>query len=422
MKILWLINVALPEVSLLFNLKSEPFGGWLIGASANIKLHSEINLSIAFPINNSSEVIKKQGDNITYYAFPSIKESAVDNSVNIHLLKIITESQPDIVNIYGTENAHTLKMVQICRDNNIKVVVSIQGLVSIISKHFYSSLPNSIISGYTFRDLLKSNNISKDKKRFEQRGNNEVESIKRVDYVIGRTTFDYACTKQINEKIKYYNCNEILREEFYLNNWNIDNCDRFTIFMTNGCYPVKGLHYMLEAMPLILKKFPSAKLYVAGHNLVKSDTLIEKLKVSSYAKYIKTLINKHKLHNNVFFTGILNEKEISEFYLKSHVYVLPSSIENSPNSLAEAMIIGLPCVASNVGGVPNMMIHNEEGYIYQHNAYYMLAHYICEIFNNNELSLFFSENAKKHAKITHDKERNTTDLINIYHEIYNSDK
>jgi glycosyltransferase involved in cell wall biosynthesis len=174
---------------------------------------------------------------------------------------------------------------------------------------------------------------------------------------------------------------------------------------------------MLEAMPLVLNRFPNTKLYVGGQNITKADTLKDKLKMSSYGKYIKELIRRYQLEQHVTFTGILDEKQMCERYLKSHVFVCPSSIENSPNSLGEAMILGVPCVASDVGGVIDLLTHREEGFVYQTDAPYMLAHYVCEIFANDDLALQFSKKARIHAIKTHNKEENTKRMMEIYREI-----
>lgn len=64
-----------------------------------------------------------------------------------------------------------------------------------------------------------------------------------------------------------------------------------------------------------------------------------------------------------------------------------------------------------------MMVHNEEGFVYQPDAPYMLAHYVCKIFENQELALEISKNARKHALCTHDKNKNTEQLIKIYSEL-----
>ena len=143
----------------------------------------------------------------------------------------------------------------------------------------------------------------------------------------------------------------------------------------------------------------------------------DKLLMTYYGKYIKKMIKKLNLERNVVFTGPLDEKKMCQRYLKSHVFVCPSSIENSPNSLGEAMILGVPSVASYVGGIPDMLKDKEEGFLYQHDSPYMLAQYFCEIFENQDLALKFSKNARERALKTHDRDENTRRLIEIYNEI-----
>ncbi len=418
MNILWVTNVALPEASLLMNEKPRPFGGWFESASARLADEDSIELSIAFSKNGLRTVQILKGEKINYYAFPLVSEKYVSsNKKNSYLEKILDEARPNVVHIFGTECLHTLAMVNACQKG--KVVISIQGLVSIIQRHYMSGLPENVQNRFTIRDFIKQDNLKQQQSKFVKRGAFEIEALQKVKHIIGRTTWDRACTYQINPDAKYHFCNETLRDEFYKHTWDINRCEKHSIFVSKGSYPIKGLHFMLEAMPFILKRFPDTKLYVGGKNITKSDTLKDKLKISSYGKYVKENINKNNLQNKVIFVGILDEKQISERYLRSNVFVCPSSIENSPNSLCEAMILGVPCVASDVGGVADLLKHKEEGFVYQSDAPYMLAHYVCEIFANDELALQFSKKARVHAMKTHDAQMNLNTLLSIYEQICN---
>lgn len=419
MKILWLTNVALPEASLLMNQKAIPFGGWLVNASSALAEQDGIELSIAFPKNGFNDLLVLNGTKINFYAFPPVSEKDLSaNKKNTYLRKILDESNPDIIHIFGTEYAHTLAMINVCVEQNKKTVISIQGLVSIYATHYMANLPTNIQNRFTLRDFLKQDNLKQQQSKFVKQGAFEIEALQKVRHVIGRTTWDRACTYQINPDAQYHFCNETLRDEFYKHTWDINQCEKHSIFVSQGSYPIKGLHFMLEALTLILKRFPNTKLYVGGHNITKTDILKDKLKISSYGKYIKELIERYGLQNNVVFTGILDEKQMCERHIKSHVFVCPSSIENSPNSLGEAMVLGVPCVASDVGGVADLLKHREEGFVYQTDAPYMLAHYICEIFKNDEFALDFSRGAREHAMCTHEREQNTNTLTAIYKDIF----
>ena len=81
------------------------------------------------------------------------------------------------------------------------------------------------------------------------------------------------------------------------------------------------------------------------------------------------------------------------------------------------MLLGVPVVTSDVGGVKNLIKHDEEGFIYQHDASYMLAYYIMRIFSDDDLAERFSERARAHAHLTHCKSKNTETIIQIYKNI-----
>ena len=84
------------------------------------------------------------------------------------------------------------------------------------------------------------------------------------------------------------------------------------------------------------------------------------------------------------------------------------------------MLLGVPTVSSDVGGIKNLLVHDEEGFIYPADEPYMLAHYVSELFENQELAQRFSDNSKKHATELYDVEKNMGDLFNIYEKILNS--
>lgn len=409
MKILWMCNLILPQIAEEMKTSVPYGGGWMTGLAEDIISATDIELTVCFPYRTA---VEGTAGKIRYFGFDG--ETAIHN--------IIEKENPDIVHIFGTEYMHSYHAAMACEKLGMsqKAVVSAQGIVSFASKHYFGGIPTFVKYARTLRDVLKRQSINKAKKSFEKRGIFERKTLKAVQHVIGRTDWDYACTRLINPDIKYHFCNETLRKSFYEKSWDIEKCEKYSIFASQCNYPLKGFHRVLEAMQIVKQVYPDAKLYTTGRNLINKKGFISEIKLTYYEMYLKKIIKKYNLEKNVVFLGQLDEQAMCDRYLKSHVFVSASSIENSPNSLGEAMILGVPTVTSDVGGVKALFKHNEDGFIYQADAPYMLADCIIKIFESNELARVFSENARKHGNVIHNKKTNLETMIKIYEAINES--
>ena len=129
------------------------------------------------------------------------------------------------------------------------------------------------------------------------------------------------------------------------------------------------------------------------------------------------MIKKYGLQNNIEYLGVLSEIEMRNQYLNSHVFVCPSSIENSPNSLGESQILGVPCISSYVGGTPDMIQHHKTGFLYRFEEVEMLAQYLKHIFLNDDMASEISTNGIEVATSRHDRKTNCVNLKNIYNKI-----
>lgn len=422
MKVLWFTNIILPIIAKELNVTTSNNEGWLITVCQQLTKSSGIELCLAFPLDEKSRLIRGNVQGLYYYGYPRSNNPCKFIGETENAIKVLIDQYvPDIIHVWGTEFSHSLSVMRVCDSMKItdKVIISIQGLVSIYAKHYYGYLDEKVVRGYTLKEKITRRNIVFQKKEFEQRGVQEKEALILARNVIGRTEWDYACTRQINPNLLYHHCNETLREQFYSQDWELIKCQKHRIFVSQSTYPIKGLHLLLKAMPIILDSFPSAEIYVTGWNRM-DNSVKAKLRLGSYDAYLKKLIIENKLESKVNFLGHLSAEEMCEQYLKANVFVMPSTIENSPNSLGEAMVLGVPCVAADVGGIKDMMTHNCEGFIYQADAYYMLAHYVCKIFSDNEYANRISAAAKAHALITHDPQKNFERLIQIYKNVSKS--
>lgn len=417
MRLLWITNILFPDICKELSTPSPVTGGWMKSAAdAILELTSEIDLAVGALYKGIDKLYIKKIGKITYYCLPYNENSYKYNtSMEKDWLKVKEDFKPEIVHIHGTEFAHGLAYIKACGNSN--VVISIQGLITGIARYSLGEIPENEIKKYrTFYDFYKGH-ILQSISKMTQRGKIEKEYIERSKFIIGRTDWDFAHAKAINPLIQYFFCNETLSPSFYKYQWDFNLCQPYSIFVSQGHKPIKGLHKIISALPIVIREYPNTKLYISGNNFIKNKTIKEKLRLDTYANYIQHRIKALNLEKHIFFTGLLKEEEMVQQYLKSHIFVCPSIIENSPNSLGEAQILGVPCIASYVGGIPNMIEHKISGLLYQSNEHEVLAQYICQLFNDKHFCNFISKNEIRVALKRHDKIANAQMTLNIYNKI-----
>lgn len=419
MRILWLCNIVLPSVAQELDLVPSNKEGWLSGICDAVKKNHDFELGVCFPVKRELDGFNKEIDGIKYYGFfentdcPEIYDSSLEEKLG----KIVDSFKPDIVHIFGTEFPHTLAMCKCFSNNPERLLIGIQGMVGECALHYVDGVPQYVINRRTFRDILRKDSIKLQVRKFELRAKNEEEALLLSGNVTGRTPADKVFSKKINPDIRYFHMNETLRKEFYEEKSVKENVEAHSIFFSQGNYPIKGLHYMLEAMPKIVREYPDTKLYVAGDKITSFESLKDKIKISSYGKYLRELIKHGKLEDKVIFTGNVSASEMKALMERCELFVCASTIENSPNSLGEAMLLRKPCVAAMVGGIPGIFTENKDGLGFQRGDIEKLSECVLKLFNDKKAEDIFSENAYKHALETHNPKTNYSRLLEIYGEI-----
>lgn len=410
MKILWITNIMLPPLCEALSLPVPPVGGWMYSSLKKLRRKDCTNTFAVATVWQGASLKRVEVDNVIYYLLPlkGRNKKKYQQSLEPQWSLIKAEFKPDIVHIHGTEFPFGLAYINSC--GAAGVVASIQGIISGIARYYASGISRvNVKKCLTFRDFIKQDTIIQQQNEFHARGKLEAELFKRLHHVIGRTDWDKDHALALNPTIRYHYCGETLREEFYKHKWKYSDCKPYSIFVSQAGYPIKGLHMLLKAMPLILDKYPDAKIYVAGADIIN----IPWYRISGYGRYLKLLIKKLDLSDRIIFTGPLDEHRMCEYYLKSNVFVCPSSIENSPNSLGEAQLLKMPHIASFVGGVPEIVNWNSN-ILYRFEEYEMLAQKICRIFENKDRFIDISDLSR------YDAANNCRQLLGIYKEIYNS--
>lgn len=415
MKVLWILNIIMPYPAKYFKLNVTPFGGWLNGMLSKVVSDKNLELVVVCPYDGAG-LLKCKDKNIIYYLLPNNSRNIYNKKLKKYYEKIYDTFKPDIVHIHGTEFSHGLVFLE--NFSNVKSVVSIQGIMNEIANRYLAGIKKTdVILNITMRDIIRRDCLFQSQKRFERRAKFEYKILGLVDAAIGRTKWDREFCQKNFPNLIYYKCNENLRPTFYKGDiWSIRGMKRHTIMFSQITYPLKGFHQLLKALAVIVKKYPDCTVYVTGQNILDMTTLKNKIKTSGYAKYLQKLIKKYELQNHIIPMGFCNEEEVKHLLLKSNVYIQSSAIENSSNSLGEAMILGVPCIVSLVGGTSSM-ISNNEGLLYDFFDVDALINNIDKIFSDDELCITLGKNAHKRAIVTHDRDNNYSTLISIYKKV-----
>lgn len=419
MRVLWICNVPIPEAKEVMGDDTEVRVSWLVGISKALK--DSVDLYIAYTSSKQKEIRMGEGDRVHFVSVPRKEKDAdrFDPALEEQFARVYQQVQPDVIHIFGTEFPHTLSAVLASERAGLaqSAVVSIQGLVSVYADHFMAGIPCWVQRFFSLRDILRRSNVHTVQKKFGKKGRYEIEAIRRIPHVIGRTDWDLACTKMYHPQIQYHHNNEILRDSFYENRWSYEKSEPHRIFMSQGRVPYKGFHYAIRAVAILKEKYPDVKLYITDDDIMNPRGFYDKIKPGGYQIYLRKLIQKLGVEENICFLGTLGEEQMCEQYLKANVFILPSAIENSPNSLGEAMLLGVPVVTADMGGVKNMIRHEEEGFVYQADAPYMLAFYVGKIFDAGSAAAPMCERAHEHAAQIFDRKANIEELVEIYRAI-----
>ena len=406
MRIFWTVSALMPAPAKALGIYSGVANSWVDAMSKRLIKRNDITLAIACAAKVPS-VIKQDIDGIRFYVLPK------DCDKRDYWTDILNDFNPDVIHAYGTENPHNILLLK--NHSNIPTVVSLQAVMTEYCKDYYAGIDFSTMLRFTtIRDIVGRGGFFTGRKNFERRAVVEREVFRLAKNVEGRSTWDRVSARNINPSLNYFYCPRMIRSAFFDVEWNSSLMEKHTLFVHQAQYPIKGLHYVLAAVAKLSNKYPDIKLNIAGVDILHPKALKYRLFPNGYAKYIKYLIKKYDIADKIHYTGVLSASEMAVKLTKTNVAIIPSSIENAPNALAESMVVGTPTIATFVGGNMDMLTHNEEGFLYCYNEPNMLAEYISRIFDSDSLAIKFSENGKRFAREEHDPDKLENTLLGIY--------
>lgn len=393
-------------------------GGWIDSIVTRLRQRDDVELAVGFM--KDGEPFKVENDGIIYYPIKKYRKPLWQRIAcwlgigrcpierktwpffQQHLKSVVNDFQPDVIEVFGSESPLGL----VAEITNIPTILHIQG---ILNPYFNAFFPPGISPvKFYFEDF----NPIHIKKRmdyvdyFRVNCMRELYIVDKVKHFIGRTLWDQRVMSALSPKADYHYGGEILRDVFYGKHKKI--LPTKPIFVSTISQP------LYKGADVILK---TAKILKNAYKL-NFDWIV-------YGMYTSAAVEKREKINggevNVCFAGVATPEKLADSIVNCTVYVHPSYIDNSPNSLCEAQMLGCTCVAACVGGVSSLIENGKNGFLIPSNDPYQMAFLLNWLSNNPSINMEIGERAKEIAGYRHSKERIVEDLMNTFKGVVEND-
>ncbi|MBU2445903.1 MAG: N-acetyl-alpha-D-glucosaminyl L-malate synthase BshA [Bacteroidetes bacterium] len=167
--------------------------------------------------------------------------------------------------------------------------------------------------------------------------------------------------------------------------------------------PVKRVPDVIKILAEVKKKVPT-KLILAGDGPDRSEC--------------ERLVREMDLKQDVHFLG--KQEAVVDILNASDLFIMPSQSESFGLSALEAMACGLPTISTSIGGLPELVVHAETGFIAEIGDIDRMAKYAIDLLSNENKYKLFSENARMRAVKCFDKEKIVKQYENHYIRVLSS--
>lgn len=404
MRVLWFTNILLPAVDRRLGTRTVGSGHWMTALAEALAAQGGIKLAIAAAWPGLADLHFEEAGIEYFVVGQSGKNPGLDSPEDLEkCARLVQEWKPELVHIHGTERFFGLLGARGMIEP--PTLISIQGLVGACLPVYFGSLGvRDIWRMERVVDLMRGRGLLFGYRSWRKAARREEEILKGNTAFLGRTAWDQAQVWGHNPRATYDHVGEILRPAFYRTSWSLERCRRQTIFCTNGGNPRRGVETLLAGVSLLRREFPAVRLIICGEIPAKAG----------FGRYLRETIRRCGLEDCVEFPGHLDDEAMARALGEAHVFVTPSLIENSPNSLCEAQLAGLPCVASYVGGIPSLVNDGVTGLLFPKADAAGLACAIRRIFLDDGLAARLGKEASAEARQRHEPAAVVGQLLAAY--------
>jgi len=189
-----------------------------------------------------------------------------------------------------------------------------------------------------------------------------------------------------------------LRREFGLEE------EQKIVLFVGRLYYRKGLEILLRSIPPILQEFEDVKFAISGKGYKKKEEL-------------RKLAKKLEIEESVTFLGYIPDEKLPDLYAASDIFVLPALYENFPFAILEAQATGLPVISTKVGGIPEFLTDNENGFLVDPGDSTQLTQRILTLLQDPNLAKELGRRGRNFIEEKFAWSLITSQVIDLYHKI-----
>lgn len=408
MKLLWLSN---------FRFSDEPSaisGTWIESMGVGIlKYVRDIEL-VNITTGPNKDVLSYNARGILQYVLPYrwLDKSGNPNDNLKNTIEAIVKSlKPDIVHVWGTERFWG----DLTRNNayGVPTLLEMQGIPYAMVPYMTGCLTQKQLKEcFGVKELLRPRlSVPSIQAEYERSGTRERRIIKGHKYIDYQSEWVKSHLDSLSlESVSLFKTRMSIREEFLCcAPWTYQAGNRRILCYT-GFNPNKGAHTLLWAVALLKKRFPDIRAVLPG--LIQNG-----IRRSGYIRWLFAEVARLGLNDCVEFPGMLNADELINEMKKAAVVVNPSYVESYSISLAEAMAVGCPCVASYAGAMPEVAEDGKSALFFPIADFGACANQIANIFCDEEKSIKLAENAMARSRTMHNANLAVVRQMEIYNMI-----
>lgn len=375
------------------------------------------------------ELLKKHGHEVAYFSMEdekniktgdkeyfvpqfdlnnSSKLKALDVISNKHNQKIMEQAlddfKPDIVHLNNFQRQLSASIIKPCIDRKIPIVFTahdVQAICPAITMMDNDKRPCELCMHGKYMNCIKKS-CNKGSKLKSILGALEgyyyrIHKIytEKINYII--TPSEFYRKKFIEDGVNE-NKIQAIHNSIEMDDYNVKTEDDGYALYFGRLSKEKGILDLINAF----KSCKDGKLFIAGEGPEKET--------------IEQIIKENKLGRRVKLLGFLNKEQMTEITRKCKFVVVPSIwYENCPYSILETLAIGKPIIGSNMGGIPELVNDNKNGFIYS--TVEELTDRMNTLFEDKKLVEKFGKESKNLAKKNYDREVYYKKIEKIYKDV-----